>query len=47
MIKQKRENLKYCNICILPNTRPNLIFDKTGTCDGCKKIQKRLIGIYD
>ena len=41
MIKQKRENLKYCNICILPNTRPNLIFDKTGTCDGCKKIQKK------
>ncbi len=42
MIKQKRENLKYCKICILPNTRPNLIFDKTGICDGCKKIQKKI-----
>ena len=42
MIKQKRENLKYCNICILPNTRPNLIFDKTtGHAMVVKKSKKK------
>jgi len=41
MMKKQKKNLKYCKICILPNTRPNLIFDKSGVCDGCKKIQKK------
>ena len=38
--------LKWCRLCILPNTRPNLIFDKFGICNACnfslnkKKINK-------
>ena len=31
--------MKYCNVCVLPNSRPNLNFDKFGVCDGCSKIQ--------
>ena len=27
--------LKWCRLCILPNTRPNLIFDKFGICNAC------------
>ncbi|MEM7071369.1 MAG: N-acetyl sugar amidotransferase, partial [Pseudomonadota bacterium] len=31
--------LKYCQNCILPSTRPNLIIEKDGVCSACK--QKR------
>ena len=41
-MKKKSRNIKYCNICILPNTRPNLNFDRFGVCDGCKKTQKKI-----
>ena len=34
--------MKYCKICILPNTRPNLNFDKFGICDVCNKKQKKI-----
>ena len=34
--------MKYCKICILPNTRPNLNFDKFGICDVCNKNQKKI-----
>jgi len=33
--------MKYCNVCVLPNSRPNLNFDKFGVCDGCSKIQTK------
>ena len=42
MMKRQITNLKYCNICILPNTRPNLKFDKFGVCDACEKKQKKI-----
>ena len=42
MMKRQITNLKYCNICILPNTRPNLKFDKFGVCDACEKKQKKV-----
>lgn len=28
--------MKYCQKCVLPDTRPNLIFDAQGVCDGCR-----------
>ena len=27
--------LSYCKTCILPNTRPNLLLDDKGNCNGC------------
>ena len=33
--------MKYCRECILPNSRPNLNFDKFGVCDGCSKTQTK------
>ncbi len=27
--------MKYCKKCVLPNTRPNITFDKNQVCDGC------------
>tara|TARA_X000000950_G_scaffold288388_1_gene404904 strand:- start:47886 stop:49004 length:1119 start_codon:yes stop_codon:yes gene_type:complete len=31
--------IKWCRKCVLPNTRPNLIFDKNGVCNACKQSQ--------
>lgn len=28
--------MNYCRKCVLPNTRPNLLFDETGLCSACK-----------
>ena len=28
--------MKYCRKCILPDTRPNIVFDEHNICDGCK-----------
>lgn len=32
--------LNYCKTCILPNTRPNINFDKKGICDACNNKKK-------
>ncbi len=34
--------LKFCKNCILPNTRPNLIFDKDGVCDACRNKETKI-----
>ncbi len=35
------KKLIWCKSCVLPNSRPNLIFDKDGVCNACKiKKQK-------
>ena len=38
--------IKWCSKCILPNTRPNLTFDKENICNACEiiKREKILIG---
>ena len=28
--------LRYCKLCVLPNTRPNLEFDADGVCQACR-----------
>lgn len=33
-------NLKYCKICVLPNTRPNINFDECGNCN-CATSEKK------
>ena len=35
--------IKYCNTCILPNTRPNIQFDAEGRCNGATLDNKRNI----
>ena len=37
--------LKYCKKCVLPNTRPNIIFDKNQVCDGCSTSNQKSIEI--
>ncbi len=33
--------MRYCNSCILPDTRPNLTIDDTGICNACKTYSEK------
>lgn len=33
--------MRYCKKCVMPSTRPGLIFDETGICMGCRNHEKR------
>jgi len=35
--------MKWCQSCVLPNTRPNLILDKDGICNACRNHQSKKI----
>ena len=39
--------LSYCKTCILPNTRPNLLIDDKGNCNGCASTEKKKIIDWD
>jgi len=30
---------QYCNKCVMPNTKPDLSFDKEGVCDACRSAE--------
>lgn len=32
--------ITYCKKCVLPNTRPHLIFDEEGVCSACRQAQQ-------
>ncbi|MFC1624244.1 N-acetyl sugar amidotransferase [Candidatus Omnitrophota bacterium] len=33
--------MKYCKKCVMPDTRPGMLFDKEGVCYGCKATEKK------
>lgn len=33
--------LKYCTMCVMPNTKPDLFFDEQGVCDACRSSEKK------
>lgn len=33
--------MKFCKKCVLPDTKPDLYFDKQGVCDACRSYEKR------
>ena len=39
-------SLKYCTKCVIPNSRPDINFDKKGICSACNnaKVKKKLTG---
>ena len=39
------KKLIWCKSCVLPNSRPNLIFDRDGVCNACKIKKKKIIQI--
>lgn len=34
--------MKYCKKCIMPDTRPGIVFDEDGVCSACRAYEKRL-----
>jgi N-acetyl sugar amidotransferase len=38
---RKTPALRYCKLCVLPNTRPNLAFDVSGVCQACRTHAQR------
>ena len=41
MFELKNKKLKYCTKCLMPNTRPRIIFDKNGVCNACSYSQEK------
>ena len=40
--------MKYCSVCVMPNTRPDLHFDENNICDACRSVrQKKIIIDWD
>lgn len=37
--------MKWCNTCVLPNTRPNIVIDANGVCNACKNSLKKYVEI--
>jgi len=33
--------MRYCKKCIMPNTRPEQVFDEAGVCDACRSAEKK------
>ena len=33
--------MKYCSVCVMPDTRPDLTFDENGVCDACHSFDKK------
>lgn len=39
--------IRYCRVCVTPQTRPNLIIDEQGVCSGCRNFQARQFVNWD
>lgn len=35
--------MKYCKNCVMPDTRPGIIFDAEGVCSACRSYEKRTL----
>ena len=33
--------MKYCRRCVLPNTKPGLVFDSEGICSACRAVERK------
>jgi len=33
--------MKYCKRCVMPDTKPDLLFDETGVCNACRNFEQR------
>ena len=33
--------MKYCKLCVLPDTKPGVIFDNEGVCSACRAVQTK------
>ena len=33
--------MKWCNTCVLPSTRPNLVINSSGVCNACEQGKEK------
>ena len=33
--------IKYCKKCVMPNSRPGIVFGSNGVCSACQTYEKR------
>ena len=33
--------MRYCTKCIMPDTRPEIVFDEHGVCDACNSAERK------
>ena len=38
-------NVVYCKTCVMPNSRPRVVFDENGNCNACKNAEEKDVGI--
>ena len=38
-------NIVYCKTCVMPNSRPRVVFDENGNCNACKNAEEKDVGI--
>ena len=36
------QKIQWCKNCVLPNTRPNLKFNKNGICNACENNNEKI-----
>ncbi len=39
--KRTSESIKYCNRCVMPETKPDLHIDEEGVCNACRSFENR------
>lgn len=39
--------MRYCKKCVMPDTRPGIVFDEEGVCSACRAFEKRSIIDWD
>lgn len=37
--------VQYCSRCLMPNTRPRIVFDAEGVCNACRYAERKWLGI--
>jgi len=42
LLSKELRTMKYCKKCIMPDTRPEQVFDEEGVCDACRSIERKL-----
>ena len=33
--------MRYCKKCVMPDTRPGIVFDEQGVCSACRSYEHR------
>jgi len=41
MEQQNSRNIVFCQKCIMPNSRPRIVFDKSGICNACRNAEEK------